>query len=165
MFTHITLADRKHIESYLNLGETPKSFAQKLGRSASSIRAEIKRNTLPGKKYSAEIAHNLAVSRSQNAFLDRLAITQTIADRIRKILETRVATPGEISREMCKSSSGRIRVTPSSIRRYVHHHPDLLEKLPPRGRESVRETTERSLGKSQENMQSPKFVDGDIVTY
>ncbi|KNH05369.1 transposase [Perkinsela sp. CCAP 1560/4] len=157
MLTNITFEDRKNIEKHLRRGESPQVFSQKIGRAVSSIRYEMRRNTLPGKSYSAEVAQKLAIDRARNAGIGRLSITPAIAKQIRKILAAKIANPGEIFRNLLESSKGRMQTSPSSIRRYIYQHPELMERIPPR-RVNLRE-------ESQETISSPKYVDGNIVTY
>ncbi|KNH02908.1 hypothetical protein XU18_5050 [Perkinsela sp. CCAP 1560/4] len=92
----------------------------------------MKHNTLPGKAYEAVVAHTLALKRSQRAAIGRLSIPPAIAKQIRRILAAKLATPGEICRELHTSSKGTMHTSPSSIRRYMHRHPALMKRIPSR---------------------------------
>lgn len=78
----LTYEDRKRIEWYLKLRLRVSGIAKSLRRDKSVVTRELKRNTKPGKKYSAVVAQRLADFRSRKTNTRKLEADQVLHDYV-----------------------------------------------------------------------------------
>jgi IS30 family transposase len=57
-FKQLTIEERYHIQAHLEQGLSLRKIAEKLGRAASTLSRELRRNLHPSCKYLAQMAQN-----------------------------------------------------------------------------------------------------------
>ena len=120
-FTHLTGVDREMIQSFQLAGMTLRAMARKLGRAASSLLRELKRNTGGDGMYRSGPAHTLARKRARQPRRALLLGRPEAEAALREELE-RLWSPDQIAGR--RKWAGLDTASRSTIYRYLVERPE-----------------------------------------
>ena len=122
-YDQLSLRERIEIDILRRSGQTVRSIALRIGRSASTVSRELRRNARPTKQwsgpYDGERAHDLAARRRRWDARYKLARQPELAENVRKRLAMG-HSPEQIAGRLTLEHGGPV-ISHESIYRFIYH--------------------------------------------
>lgn len=155
---YLSLVEREQLQDLRRSGLSMRQIAAEMGRSASTISRELKRNTASTRGYMPHTAHRMSVHRRARARQPKLVANDQLRSYVQEKLKKKWS-PQQISNRLIKDfpTAPEMRVSTETIYQaiYVHARGELKREL---GRQLRRGRAARKPRK-QPDARRPRFVD------